>query len=310
MKRFIFYFFLFLSFVPRALSEDPIQAKAELSNALITIGDPVEYTVTLKSTDTVQILSSIHPGFPDGLNIKKTEEFQRKEDGKNVEGKRFTLTSFDLGQYVIDPVTIQYRIGGGEVKTLTTNRVYLTVKSVAEGEEKTDIRGIKSVLSMLLRLGPWFLGISVMIAAIAGFMIYRVTRRRGLLRTEEKKLSAEDEALRLLTELYEGDLLRRGKIKEYHFRLSEILRSYLEKRFEILANELTTYEIYRTLKNKAIDPALREKINDVLEAADLAKFAKWNPEPAKIIEMYQKSKQIVEEARPKLPPVLETSHAI
>ena len=63
--------------------------------------------------------------------------------------------------------------------------------------------------------------------------------------------------------------------------------------------ESTTYEIIKDLKDKEIDSVLRKKIQTVLEASDLAKFAKWKPEPAEIIALNKQSKQIVEEAAPK-----------
>ena len=286
----------------------PITIKSELDHAFMTIGDPVQYTVTLKYDADVQILSSIEAPPGDVLKIKTIEEFQRKEGKKKVSGRKFTLTSFRLGESVIDPVKIQYRVGEGSVQTLTSNPLYLTVKSVAEGEVKNDIRGIKSVLPLLQSLWPWILTIIILSAGISGFIAYRISKNKKLTPSEGKpKLSPEDEALLELSRLYDGDLLRRGKIKEYHLRLSEVLRIYFEKRFQILAIELTTYEISRALKNKAVDPKLREKIIEILEYADLVKFAKWLPGPAKVAEMYQKSRQIVEEARPKLQ---EIPHAV
>ena len=101
-----------------------------------------------------------------------------------------------------------------------------------------------------------------------------------------------------LNHLFDSDFLRRGKIKEYYLRLSEILRIYFERRFQILAIESTTYEIIRALRQKSIEPELIRKIAEVLEAADLAKFAKWIPEPSQILLLNQKSKQIVELAKP------------
>ena len=105
-----------------------------------------------------------------------------------------------------------------------------------------------------------------------------------------------------LNKLFDSDYVRRGKIKEYYLQLSEILRNYLERRFQILAIESTTHEILRDLSGKEIDRPLRDLLKEVLEAADLAKFAKWNPDPPQIILLNQKSKQIVEMAQPKETP--------
>ena len=91
-------------------------------------------------------------------------------------------------------------------------------------------------------------------------------------------------------------ILLEPKKKEFKPRL---LREYFEKRFHILAVESTTYEILRSLGQTDVDPELRKKIAEVLESADLAKFAKWIPEPGQILQLNQQAKQVVELSRPK-----------
>lgn len=279
--------------------EAPISVKAEVNQAAITIGDPVEYTVTLRHPPTIQILSSIPAPPQDIFTLKKVEDIKRTEDKQIVEGKKFILTTFKLGEFILDPVQIQYRSADGKVGTLATDRLYLTVRSVAQGEEKKDIRGLKSVIHLAGSAAALFL---VVVAVILGgfFFIYlRLRKRAGVIPAESQTvLSPEEEALSQLNRLFDSDLIRRGKIKEYYLKLSEILRSYFERRYQILAVESTTYEILRALMEKDFDSALRQKIEEVLSAADLAKFAKWIPEPSQIILLNQKSKQIVEESRP------------
>ena len=77
------------------------------------------------------------------------------------------------------------------------------------------------------------------------------------------------------------------------------MRTYFEKRYHILAVESTTDEILRLLRGHEMDSGLLKKIAETLESADLAKFAKWKPEPAKIVEINHKSRQIIEEAKPR-----------
>ena len=75
-------------------------------------------------------------------------------------------------------------------------------------------------------------------------------------------------------------------------------RYYFEKRFGILAIEATTTEILQGLRTRNIALSLREQIEVVLEASDLAKFAKWIPSPNEILELNLKSKKIIEDAKP------------
>jgi hypothetical protein len=292
------FFYVFLA--PVFAAEEPkISVKAELSKAFITIGDPVTYSVVVQHTPEVKILSSIPPPDESILKVKKSENINKKEGNRIYEGKKFTVTAYSLGEYVLEPSVIQYLDTDGQTKTLQTDKIYLTVKSVAEGEEKTDIRGIKPVVPLPSKLLSWgLMALGVLAAALLALLIIKKKIRMAPPEPEMIRTS-EEEALFQLSQLFDSDMIRRGKVKEYYLRLSEILRAYFERRFKFAAAEATTYEILRALKEKDIEPGLRDTISEVLEAADLAKFAKWKPEPAQIIQINQKAKQVVEMARPK-----------
>lgn len=303
--------FLFAS--PLASGEEPrpaepeISLKAEVNKAFITIGDPVEYTVTIRHSPDVQVLSNIPPPGEDFLKIKKVEDIPAAGGPLLVEGRKYTLTAFQLGEFVLEPVQIQYRVRGGEPQTLVAEKIFLTVKSVAEGEVKTDIRGIKHVLSMPLARQGLLIILAVVILA-AGLILFRFWRRKKseVVKSEEPALGPEEEAMNALHQLFDSDLIRRGKIKEYYLRFSEILRLYFERRLRITALEATTGEILRDLREQELSLELRTQIQEVLEFSDLAKFAKWKPEPAQIIQTNQAAKQIIESLRPKSEP--EASH--
>lgn len=292
-----------------------ISVKAEIDRGTITIGEKVEYRVTLTHGEDVQLLSQIPPPTTDPFEVKKVYDLLEKQGEEIVEGRRFILTAYELGEFILEPVTIQYRTKGGEPKTIQTNRLFITVRSVDANKPKTDIRTVKGTLK-LKRAWKWlgiFLGLLAILAAGAFWWVRRKKLMEG--RVEEPDLSPEDEALWKLNRLYDSDLLRRGRVKEYFLELSEILKRYFEKRFEITALESTTSEILRDLKQKEIERLLAEKIQTVLETADLVKFAKWTPPPPEIIKTNQLAKALVEEARPKVtfspePEATSNSHGI
>ncbi len=277
-------------------AEETISVKAEVDKSAITIGDPILYTVTVKHSSEIKLASEIAPPSDPSFAVKKSKNFRKKEGGMIYEGKIFTLTAFGLGDYVLDPVQIQYLDAGGTPKTLQTDKIYISVKSVAEGEAKTDIRGIKSVLKIPQKVLRWIL-IILLLMTVVFAVIYFKTRHKPLMASaQETARSAEDEAFFQLNQLFDSDLVRREKIKEYYLKLSEILRGYFERRYQILAMEATTFEIERSLKEKEVSLPLRELIREVLDAADLAKFAKWKPEPSQIVLINHKAKQVIEMA--------------
>ncbi len=66
-------------------------------------------------------------------------------------------------------------------------------------------------------------------------------------------------------------------IKEYQSSLTMTIREYLEGRYDIPALETTTSEIIDKLANKAVAYDLKGDLSDILQVADLVKFAKAQP---------------------------------
>jgi len=280
-------------------AEDDIAVRAEVNKAFLTIGDPVTYTVTVTHAPEIKILNRIPAPDSGILEVKKIEEIHRTEKKKIVTGRRFTLTTYRLGEFVLDPVDINYKAGEGAEQTIQTNKIYLTVKSVAEGEPKEDIRDVKTVVPLTKHTGKLLIIPAILLALLAACLIYRNRAAKGgAALATEMVLTSGEEALARLAELFDSDLLKRGFVKLYYLKLSEILRVYLEKRYGILAVESTTYEIMRAFRDIPLTTELKEKLNYVLSSADLAKFAKWVPQPAEVLSINKKAEEIVRESTP------------
>ncbi|MBK9798239.1 MAG: hypothetical protein IPP56_00410 [Bacteroidetes bacterium] len=71
-----------------------------------------------------------------------------------------------------------------------------------------------------------------------------------------------------------------GKYKIYQIRLSDIVRSYIENRFQIAAMEQTTDETMRSMRRIHIEDGLRFKLRQLLSLSDMVKFAKEQPLPS------------------------------
>ena len=88
------------------------------------------------------------------------------------------------------------------------------------------------------------------------------------------KIPAHIIAFEKLEKLKNENLWQEGKTKRYHITLSEIIREYVENRFNIMALEQTTDEILYGFRNVAIDEESKSKLKQVLILSDLVKFAK------------------------------------
>lgn len=113
------------------------------------------------------------------------------------------------------------------------------------------------------------------------FLINRPTRQR---KRKAKKIEktivirpAHEVALEKLEELRESELWKKDQIKEFQTRLSFIVREYLENRYGIKALESTTAEINRDLTKVEMNAQDISQLRDLLQIADLVKFAKAKP---------------------------------
>lgn len=100
-------------------------------------------------------------------------------------------------------------------------------------------------------------------------------------------------AIQRLKELEEEQLLAKGAVKAYHIQLSDIVRQYIENRFNVLARESTTDEIKHMLKKLRLDTSLRNNVINSLRVSDLVKFAKANPEEKENIQCLQTAFDLV-----------------
>jgi hypothetical protein len=113
------------------------------------------------------------------------------------------------------------------------------------------------------------------------FLINRPTRQR---KKKEKvikeKISirpAHEIAFEKLEELRMAELWKKDRVKEHQTQLSFIVREYLENRYQIKALESTTAEITRDLNTAELEAKDVSELRDLLQIADLVKFAKAKP---------------------------------
>jgi hypothetical protein len=154
-----------------------------------------------------------------------------------------------------------------------------------EVDMEEDIKDITSPLKVpvtFAELWPWLLGIVVIGAAI-GFLIYYLKKRKSsqpLIQIRKKPvLPPHQVAFEELEKLRAKKLWQSGKIKQYHTELTDIVRTYIQSKFNIRASELVTSEILEELEKIHLPPETLSKTRQMLELADLVKFAKEHPLP-------------------------------
>jgi hypothetical protein len=120
-------------------------------------------------------------------------------------------------------------------------------------------------------------------------------------RTRHKAAISPDEcALRDLQSIANMRPAGELAIQQFHFRLSEILRNYLELRFQLPATTRTTTEYLELLNGSPfLTESQRDGVSEILKRCDLVKFARVTPAPEQCAILAARSRSLIEETAEK-----------
>ena len=95
-------------------------------------------------------------------------------------------------------------------------------------------------------------------------------------------------------------LMQAGRAREFSILVSSVIRSYIEKRFQIYAAHRTTEEFLRDLLADTSSPlaVYFGPLEDFLKHCDLAKFARWSLSASEMQSMYESACKFIEETKP------------
>lgn len=194
--------------------------------------------------------------------------------------QKLTITSFDSGYWAIPP--FNFMINGDTNNVISTSALLIEVNTIAVDTAKAfkDIMQPLDAPITFKEILPYIIGVAIGVAIIIALIYYFKKRKKKTKEIVELKIPeipAHIWALNELELLNNEKLWQQGKYKDYHIRLADILRIYLEKKYSIYAMEYTTDEILTSMRSINITTEQRSKIHQVLFLSDMVKFAKENP---------------------------------
>jgi hypothetical protein len=285
--RFICFFIFFITvwfYLNSASGQSRVTISASVDSSTITIGDLITYTVKITHDEDVEVqLPSLGENLG-GFEIRDYVDFEpKKQNKKIIHQVDYIISTFETGEFEIPPISVGYRIPPDTIEhVLKTESIKIVVESVNPSEDG-DIRDIKSPWEISYNWKPVILigGILLFVILLIVVLIYVIRkRRRGetiMPRKLEPPRPPHEVAYEELQRLAESDYLEKGEIKVYYSEVSDIIRRYIEGRYQIIAMELTTTEVLDQLKSIDIEEDLFDQIITFLESCDLVKFAKYIP---------------------------------
>jgi len=123
----------------------------------------------------------------------------------------------------------------------------------------------------------WWWAMPPLLATLVTLLVVLIRRSRHR-QPVVVPIPAYEWANRQIAALVSEDLVRKGRVQEFYYRISDIIRGYVERRFGVSAPEMTTEEF---LAAAASDGRFGERnsveLNEFLNACDLVKYARQIP---------------------------------
>ena len=269
-----------------------IVVSASIDSTMLMLGDQtaMHLSVTHDANEQVQ-LPAYGALLQDGIEIVNRSKVDTTTlpDGRVQMTQDLMLTSFKDSLFAIEPLVA---VSGED--SFWADPMALNVIQPFEIDSTlaiTDIKDIEKAPIWWWGIIRWIL-LAVLIFGLIdlGFWLlkkYDQLHKPAKTPVDPELLRPADEvALEKLDEIKAQKIWKDGKVKEYQTELTDVVREYIGRRFDVQSTEKTSDETLRELKPilkksefRSQNSDLYERLAKMLQLADLVKFAKWHTTP-------------------------------
>ncbi len=263
------------------------EAYARLERDSVMIGDQIGYELGINIPEGFIVAwPTLADTISKNIEIINIQEVDTSFiENTLILNRLLTITSFDSGYFKIPSYTFKFMHEGDTVVyEAKTPEQYVSVYTpvVDTSQVFKAIKGPIAEPYTFRELLPWILlGLLLVIIVLGVFWFVRRRKKKKPLFAGKVKPSLPPHivAIQKLEELRLAKVWQKGKVKEYYTQLTDIVREYMERRYEFNAPEMTTEEILEELGVKKINKEITSKLKASLTLSDLVKFAKAKPTP-------------------------------
>ena len=270
---------LLLLFIPFVLLSQKVEVFTNIDS--LKVGFPFKLTYRVKLNGTFPWKEKSSKVFP-ALSIENPKdscyvELVKEERVKDSEGWQkyeMTLIPWDTGTVVLKETIYSL---GDSVVSFSSDTVYVSTELINGSNEIIDIREkfIDSNKSSNdnQQKNNWIYWIYLFIGlGFLSALLYWVLKKRKRNSRAYLLKTPKERALNELNSLMNSRTWETNQ-KEYYDKLSWILRTYITEEFLVNLMDKTTSETTVLLKKMGLQASLIKEIEEILNSADLVKFA-------------------------------------
>lgn len=278
------WYLLILAFCLCMTAKSQVTVDAKIDSTHIFIGEHVGITLEVSADQGKKVelpdydsLQHIIPGI-EFVSSTKTDTNYINGGKRMLLSKKYIITSFDTALYYIPPMVV--KVGKDEFKS--KNLALKVYTFDVDTLHLDSIFGIKGEMEPPFVWEDWtlMLGLSLIVLVVALMLIYVVIRlkdNKPIIRHIRLKprVAPHKVAMQNIERIKKEKIWQSEDSKEYYTQLTDTLRKYINERYGFNAMEMTSDEIIQRLSEVNDEQAISE-LRDLLQTADLVKFAKYN----------------------------------
>lgn len=241
------------------------------------MGDVMAQAVAMLESDTIAL------GDQTTLTIRGARNYP-STDALSQNGIVALRQEFDTATRTQTTVITSFEPGEHYIKLGTDDSLLVVITDVeidSATAELRDIAPIERVPYTFWEIFRWVLlalGVGALAFGIWWLLTHRKEVHEALTKSEPVDTrTPEERALQTLEKLRQERLWQSGRVKEYHTRLTDAVRQFIEESIGIRATEMTSDECVNALMCKSVSADATTLLRSIFGIADMVKFAKSEP---------------------------------
>ena len=279
---FVFFFCVFLN------AQETISVSLNKNRAYI--GDVITFTIKAQLPTNAQISAKQNFHFNDFDII--SSDVKHLSDIENTYELDFKIATYKTGSFTINPLTVFYINPDGTSNLFLTPEEHVEIISVADNAQVQDIKDIKALKKFKIKS----LHVALILFVLLLFIVYVAFMVKNFVeyvkKSKQVEIDPKTKALNVLDDLYKNRSDLSARI--FYYTMSGILRSYVSKKYNFDAMEMTTSEFFDKIK-----PIMPKEINvnefkNCLKVFNLARYADFTPDEIERENNYNFTKKFLE----------------
>jgi len=247
-----------------------------------TLGMPIPVKIVVEMPAGYSLISEFEDIFTAPFEIVDSEELTTREQGNlQVFEQNLSIVAWELESITTDELFVSYQTPAGAQFRSPITSITINV-TATRTESDITLRPLHPPID-LPYIPPYIYAIPVVIIIIAIFVVRNIQFNRRV----QQALSTPDSPVQRAVIELKHLLDTNATVEEIYPYTADAVRQYLTEQFHIRAIDMTTLELMNALAtNPIFSDGLRSSLKDLLEQADLVKFASHHPvvQPETVVE--------------------------